>query len=184
MVGRKSLLVLYLSLHVLNGISVFDFESGGLSGESLHENLHSSSESEHEVEGGLFLDVVVGHCPSIFQVLSGEDESLFGGWDALLLSNALLDLGDAVGVLHIDCHGLTSESSHEYLHSSPESEHEMDGALLLDVVVTQAAFILKLLAPEDESLLVYGDTFPRVDELLETAHAVSTLHLACHGLSC
>jgi hypothetical protein len=184
LVTRNTFLVLNLSLDVLNAVSLIGLNSHGLSGKCPHENLHASSQSQHEVQGALLLDVVVGHCPSIFETLSGEDESLFAGWDALLLSNTFLDLGNAVGVLHIDSHGLPSESSHEYLHSSAESEDEVDGAFLLDVIVTQAAFILELLAPEDESLLVHGDALPRMDELLEAGHAVTALHLACHGLSC
>ena len=184
LVTGNTFLVLDLSLDVLNAIGLLGLNGDGLSGERPYENLHSSSESEHEVQSALLLDVVIGHCPSIFEALSGEDESLFAGWDALLLSNAFLDLGDALGLLHIDSHGLPSESSHEYLHSSAESEDQVDSAFLLDVVVTQAAFILELLAPEDESLLVHGDAFPRMDELLEAGHAVTALHLARHGLSC
>lgn len=184
LVTGNTFLVLDLSLDVLDAVALLGFNSDGLSSQCPHENLHSSSESEHKVQSALLLDVVIGHGPSIFETLSGEDESLFAGWDALLLSNAFLDLGDAVGLLHIDSHGLPSESSHEYLHSSAESEDEVDRAFLLDVVVAQAAFVLELLAPEDESLLVHRDALPRMDQLLEAGHAVTALHLAGHGLSC
>lgn len=184
LVTGNALLVLNLSLDVLNAVALIGLNGDGLSGQCPHENLHASSQSQHEVQSALFLDVVVGHCPAVLQALSGEDESLFARRDALLLSNAFLDLGDAVGLLHIDSHGLPSESSHEYLHTTPESEDEVDGAFLLDVVVTQAAFILELLASENESLLVQGDAFPGMDELLEAGHAVTALHLASHGLSC
>ena len=35
----------------------------------------SSPQSEHEVEGGLLLDVVVGQSPAVLQLLPGKDQS-------------------------------------------------------------------------------------------------------------
>ena len=55
----------------------------------LHGSHTTSSESEHQVESGLLLDVVIREGSSIFQLLSSEDESLLIGGDALLI----LDLG-------------------------------------------------------------------------------------------
>ena len=37
-------------------------------------------------------------------------------------------------------------------------EHKVEGRLLLDVVVAEGAAVLKLLASEDQALLVRGDT--------------------------
>ena len=55
----------------------------------------ASPESEHQVESGLLLDVVVRQCASVLQLLSSEDQSLLIGGNALLV----LDLG-----LHVlDC---------------------------------------------------------------------------------
>ena len=36
----------------------------------------SSSQSEHEVEGGLLLDVVIRQSPAVLQLLTGEDQPL------------------------------------------------------------------------------------------------------------
>jgi hypothetical protein len=44
------------------------------------------------------------------------------------------------------------------LGTTTEAEHEVEGRLLLDVVVGEGAAILELLAGEDEALLVGGDT--------------------------
>ena len=49
----------------------------------------ASSKSEHQVEGGFLLDVVVREGSAVLELLSSEDESLLVGWDALLV----LDLG-------------------------------------------------------------------------------------------
>ena len=53
--------------------------------------VHSESapESEHEVDGGFLLDVVVSEASAVFEALAAEDKSLLVSWDALLV----LDLG-------------------------------------------------------------------------------------------
>merc|ERR1712072_551560 len=55
------------------------------------------------------------------------------------------------------------------LTTSTETEHKVQGGLLLDVVVLESAAILELLAGEDETLLVRGD-------------ALLVLDLGLHGL--
>ena len=42
--------------------------------------------------------------------------------------------------------------------AAPESEHQVEGRLLLDVVVRQGPTILKLLSSEDQPLLIRGNT--------------------------
>ena len=41
--------------------------------------------------------------------------------------------------------------------ASPEAQHQVERALLLDVVVGQRAAVLQLLAGKDQALLVGGD---------------------------
>ena len=43
--------------------------------------------------------------------------------------------------------------------TSAETQHQVEGRLLLDVVVGQGASILELLAREDQTLLIRGDAF-------------------------
>ncbi len=53
------------------------------------------------------------------------------------------------------------------LHAATEPKHQVEGGLLLNVVVTQGAAILELLAGKDESLLIWGGmplTFSIVSE--------------------
>lgn len=184
LVAGNALFVLDLALHTFNAVACLCLNCDSLSGQRSHENLHSSPESEDQVDGRLLLDVVISHSPTVFKALSGEDEPLLVDGDALLCQNPLLHGTHAVAVLHFHGDGLSGEGAHEYLDSSPESEHEMHRALLLDVVVAEAALILELLAAENQSLLVGGDAFPAVDELLQACHSVSCLHLARNGLSC
>ncbi|KIM75919.1 hypothetical protein PILCRDRAFT_13128 [Piloderma croceum F 1598] len=76
LVGWNTLLVLNLRFHVVDGIGGFDFEHNGLAGKSLHENLHTATETEDEVKGRLLLNVVVGQCAAILELFPGKDETL------------------------------------------------------------------------------------------------------------
>ena len=58
----------------------------------LDKYLCSTMETEDQVEGGLFLDVVVVQSAPILQLLSSEDKSLLVGGDAFLIP----DLGPHV----------------------------------------------------------------------------------------
>jgi len=73
LVLRDSFSFSNLVLDGFNAVSVSNFESDGLSSESSHEDLLSSSESEYKVESRVFLDVVVVKSSSVFKSLSGED---------------------------------------------------------------------------------------------------------------
>ena len=76
----------------------------------------ASTETKDEVEGGLLLDVVVGQSTSIFQLLSGEDQSLLVWGNSLLI----LDLGfhvlNGVGGLDLKGDGLAGQCLDEDLH--------------------------------------------------------------------
>jgi len=155
----NSFLILDLGLDVLNGVSWLDIEGDGLSSESLDEDLHTSSESENEMESGLLLDIVVRESSAILKLLTGEDKSLLIGWDSFLILDLGLDVLNGVCWLDIEGDGLTSEGLDEDLHTSSKSEDEMEGGLLLDVVVGEGSTVFELLSSEDESLLIRWDTF-------------------------
>merc|ERR1712008_479608 len=104
----------------------------------------------------LLLDVVVGQSPAILELLASEDQPLLVRGDALLVLDLGLDVLDGVGWLNLKSDGLSGEGLHEDLHTSPQAEHKMKSALLLDVVVGESPAILELLASEDQPLLVRG----------------------------
>jgi len=54
------LLVLNLRFHIVNGIASFDVQCNGLTSQCFHEDLHASTQTQHQVERRLLLDVVVG----------------------------------------------------------------------------------------------------------------------------
>merc|ERR1712178_46450 len=105
---------------------------------------------EHEMEGGLLLDVVVRKSAPILELLASENEALLIRGNALLVLDLLLHVLDGVRRLHIKGDGLARQGLDEDLHASAQTEHEVEGGLLLDVVVRKSAPILELLASENE----------------------------------
>lgn len=73
MIGWDSLLVLDLSLDIVDSVRWLYIKGDGLSSEGLDEDLHTSSESEYKVKSRLLLDVIVGECSVVLQLLSSED---------------------------------------------------------------------------------------------------------------
>jgi hypothetical protein len=59
----------------------------------------------------------------------------------------------------------------------------MQSGLLLDVVVRESSTILELLTSEDESLLIWWDTFLVLDLGLDVLDSVSWLNIKSDGLS-
>jgi len=104
------------------------FVFSGESGESsfdLDGTETTTSKSEDEMEGRLFLDVVVLESYAILKLLSGEDESLLIWGDSFLVLDLGLDVLDGVCWLNIKGDGLSCQGFDEDLHTTSESEDEM-----------------------------------------------------------
>merc|ERR1711936_728707 len=80
--------------------------------------------------------------------------------------------------------GLACEGLHEDLHTSPKTENEMEGGLLLDVVVGEGPSVLELLASKDQPLLVRGDALLVLDLGLHILDGVRGLDFEGDGLAC
>jgi hypothetical protein len=135
------------------------------------------------VEGGLLLDVVVLKGAAILELLAGEDESLLVWGDSLLVLDLGLHVLDGVGLLDIEGDGLAGQGLDEDLHTTAETEDEMESGLLLDVVVGEGAAVLELLASEDEALLVGRDALLVLDLGLDVLDRVRRLDLEGDGLT-
>merc|ERR1711910_22295 len=136
------------------------------------------------MEGGLLLDVVVGESPSVLELLASKDQPLLVRGDALLVLDLGLHILDGVRGLDLEGNGLACEGLHEDLHTSPKTENEMKGGLLLDVVVGEGPSVLKLLASKDQPLLVRGDALLVLDLGLHILDGVRGLDLEGNGLAC
>ena len=183
LVRWDALLILDLRLHVIDGVAGLDFQRDGLAGEGLDEDLHTSSEAQDEMEGGLLLDVVVRESAAVLELLSGEDKTLLVRWDSLLVLDFGLDIVDGVARLDFEGDGLAGERLYEDLHSTAETEDEMEGALLLDVIIRKGAAVLELLARKDETLLIRRNTLLVLDLSLYVVDGIARFDLERDGLS-
>jgi len=159
LIWRDSFFVLDLGLDVLDGIGRLDFQSDGFSGQSFHENLHTTSESEDQVQSRLFLDVVVGQSSAVFELLSSENQSLLIWRDTFFVLDFGLYVLDGVGRLNLEGDGFSGESFNKNLHTSSESENQVKSWFFLNVVVTQSSAIFKLFTSKDQSLLIWRNSF-------------------------
>jgi len=126
------------------------------------------------MKGGFLLDVVVGECAAILQLFTSEDQTLLVGRDPLLVLNLLLDRLDGIRRLHIQRDGFAGQSLDENLHSraTTQTQHQVQGGLLLNVVVGKGPAILELLASKNQTLLVRGDAFFVLNFLLDSFDSV------------
>ena len=94
---------------------------------------------------------------------------------ALLL---LLDLGSLV--LHLTG---TSQRAMD-LATSAQTKHQVQSGLLLDVVVGQSAAVLQLLAGEDQTLLIWGNSLLVLNLSLDVLDGIRGLDVKSDSLSC
>ena len=87
----------------------------------------------------------------------------------------LVHVGDALG---LGVHLLLA-----LLAATAKAQDEVQGGFLLDVVIREGAAVLKLLAREDETLLVGGNAFLVLDLSLDVVDGVRRLHLQGDGLT-
>merc|ERR1711872_63015 len=124
------------------------------------------------MEGRLLLDVVVGQSAAIFQLLASKDKTLLIGWDTFFVLDLCFDILDGVTWFNFKGDGLPSESFDKDLHATSQTKNQMEGRLLLDVVVGQSAAIFQLLASKDKTLLIGWDTFFVLDLCLDILDGV------------
>jgi hypothetical protein len=68
-------------------------------------------------------------------------------------------------------------------HTTTKAEDQVEGGLLLDVVVRKSAAILELLSGEDQTLLVRGNALLVLDLGLDIVNGIGALDLESDGLA-
>merc|ERR1712022_38473 len=131
----------------------------------------------------LLLDIVVLQGAAILKLLAREDEALLVRRGPLLVLDLGLHSLDGVGALDLKGDSLARQGLHKDLHTSTKAQHKMKRRLLLDIVVLQGAAILKLLAREDEALLVRRDPLLVLDLGLHSLDGVGALDLESDSLA-
>merc|ERR1712025_1026499 len=124
------------------------------------------------MESAFLLDVVVGEGSSVLKLLSSKDQSLLVWGNAFLVLDLGLNVLNGVRRLNLKGDGLASQGLDEDLHTSSQSENQMQGTFLLDVVIGKGSSVLQLLSSEDQSLLVWGNSFLILDLSLDILNGV------------
>ena len=143
----------------------------------------ATSQTQHQVQSRVLADVVVRQRATVLQLLSSEDQSLLVRGDAILVLDLALDSVDGVIALDIQSDGLASQGLDKDLHTTSQTQHQVQGRVLADVVVRQRATVLQLLSSEDQSLLVRGDAILVLDLALDSVDGVVTLDIQSDGLA-
>jgi len=180
----NSFLILNFGFYIFNGVSWLNIKSNGFSSESLDEDLHTSSKSEDQVESGFFLNVIVWKSSSIFKLLSSKDKSLLIWRDSFLILDFSFNILNCVSWFDIKGDCLSSKSLYEDLHTSSKSENEMESGLFLNIVIGEGSAVLELLSGEDESLLIWWDTFFILDLSLNIFNGVCWLNIKGDSFTC
>ena len=131
----------------------------------------------------LLLNVVVRKSAAIFELLTSKNKTLLVRGNAFLVLDLLLHSLDGVRGLDLKGDGLSGEGLHKNLHTTTETEDQMEGRLLLNVVVRKSAAIFELLTSKNKTLLVRGNTFLVLDLLLHGLDGIKGLDLEGDGLS-
>ena len=183
LVRRDPLFVLYLCLDIINSIRTFNFQCYSFSSQGLHKNLHSTTKTEHQMEGGLLLDVIVCKSTTIFELLARKDQPLLVWWDTLLVLDLCLDIVNGIRAFHLQCYCFTCQSLNKNLHTTMEMKHQVEGGFLLDVIVCKGTTIFKLLASKNQPLLIWWDTFFVLYFCLDIINGIRAFHLQGDGFS-
>ncbi|KAF0734071.1 hypothetical protein Ae201684_009241 [Aphanomyces euteiches] len=183
LIRGNAFLVLDFLLHVVNGVRRFHVKRDGLARQSLDEDLHTTTQAQHQVQGRLLLDVVVREGATIFKLLAGKNQALLIRGNAFLVLDLLLNIIDGVRRLNIERDGLAGKGLHEDLHTAAKTQHQMQSGFLLDVVVREGAAIFELLAGKNQTLLIRRDTFLVLDLLLDVVNGIRRFHVERDGLA-
>ena len=130
-----------------------------------------------EVEGGLLLNIIVRKCASVLKLLASEDQALLIGRNALLVLDLGLHVVNCIGGFDLKGDCLPSKSLDENLHTTAKTQNEVEGGLLLNIIIRKGAAVLKLLASENQTLLVGRDAFFVLDLRLHIVDRVRRLNL-------
>ncbi|KAK9151908.1 hypothetical protein Syun_010217 [Stephania yunnanensis] len=108
----------------------------GLPCKRLDKYLHTTPQTQHQVQGRFLLNIVISKSTTILKLLPSEDEPLLIRGDALLVLDLCLHIVNSIRALHFKGDGFPCEGLHKNLHSTPQTQHQVKGRLLLNVVIS------------------------------------------------
>merc|ERR1719411_1289114 len=135
------------------------------------------------MQSRLLLNIVVRQGPAIFQLLSGEDETLLIWGNALLILDFGFDVLNGVRGFDFKGDSFTSQSLHKNLHTTSKAEHKMQSRFLLNVIVRESTAIFQLLSSEDKTLLIWGNALFILNFGLDVFNSIGRLNFQGYGLA-
>merc|ERR1711981_1042020 len=96
LVWGNAFLILDFGFDILDGVRWFNLEGDGLASQGLDKNLHTSTKTEHQMQSGLLLDVVVREGATILKLFASKNQPLLIWGNAFLVSDFGLDILDGV----------------------------------------------------------------------------------------
>jgi len=103
--------------------------------------------------------------------------------NAFLILNLRFHVVNGVGRLHVERDGFPRQRLDKDLHATTQTQHQVQGTFLLDVVVRQRPPILELLACENQTLLIRRDAFLILDLGFHVVNGVGRLHVERDGFT-
>jgi hypothetical protein len=76
--------------------------------------LLATPQAQHQMQGGLFLNVVVRQRSALLQLLTGKNQTLLIRWNTFFVLNFGFYHVDGVGRFHFQCDGFASQSLSQY----------------------------------------------------------------------
>ena len=155
-VKEEPLLVLNLCLQITNLVSKLHLEPNGLVAmewECLHGNLHAITRTEVKVHCRMVLNLVRPKLALIIKSAAIKD-------NPLLVLYLCLDITDCIRWVYLKGDG----PAVEHLHENLRAEVEVQGSVVLDlIVVSKCSIILELVAGQEQAL-VAADLSPDVGD--------------------
>jgi len=116
LIRGDAFLILDLGLHVVDGVGRLNLEGDSLARQGLDKDLHATAKTKDKMEGGLFLDIVVGERTPVLELFASEDKALLIGRDSFLVLNLGLNVVDRITRLDFERDRLSGERLNEDLH--------------------------------------------------------------------
>ena len=143
----------------------------------------TTSESKNQVKGWFLLNVVVRESSAIFKLLTSEDETLLVWRDTFFVLDLSLNIFNCISRLNFKSDCFTSQGLDEDLHTTSKSKNQVEGWFFLNIVVRKCSSIFKLLSSENETLLIWRNTFFILNFSLDVLNSVCWLDLKGDGLT-
>jgi len=87
------------------------------------------------MQSTFLLDVIIRKRTSILELFASKDQPLLIRWNAFLILDLALDIINRIRTLHFKGNCLPRQSFDKNLHSSSQTQHQMQRTFLLNIII-------------------------------------------------